>query len=89
MVSMSDHVVSIYASTDAFGATLMKGRLESEGISVMMKGENEGPYRMGSASLWVMGEDELRARAIVDAVGSGAFAVADEDVLQASEDAPE
>jgi Putative prokaryotic signal transducing protein len=87
---MSDHVVRIYASTDTFGAELMKGRLESEGISVMMKGENEGPYRMGPASLWVLSGDEIRARAIVDAVASGAFAVADDDVMEpTSEDAPE
>jgi Putative prokaryotic signal transducing protein len=89
MGSMSDHVVRIYASTDTFGAELMKGRLQSEGISVMMKGENEGPYRMGPASLWVISDDEIRARAIVDAVGSGAFEVQDDDVLEPSEDAPE
>jgi hypothetical protein len=86
---MSDHLVRIYASTDTFGAELLKGRLQAEGISVMMKGENEGPYRMGPAYLWVIADDEIRAREIVDAVGSGAFEVQDDDVLDVAEDAPD
>jgi hypothetical protein len=86
---MSDHIVRLYASTDTFGAELLKGRLEAEGISVMMKGENDGPYRAGPAYLWVMADDESRARAIVDAVESGAFAVQDDDVLDAAEDSQE
>ncbi len=86
---MSDHIVRIYASTDTFGAELLKGRLEAVGISVMMKGENEGPYRTGPAYLFVLAEDEIRARAVVDAVESGAFTVQDDDVLDAAEDAPE
>jgi hypothetical protein len=67
--------VRIYASGDAFAAELMRGRLEAEGIRVMSKGEASGPYRMGPVSLFVEASDEPRARAIVDAVESGAFAI--------------
>jgi hypothetical protein len=84
---MSD-LTRIYASGDSFAGELMKGRLEAEGIAVMMKGEGEGPYRTGPVYLWVNQEDETRARAVVDAVDSGAFAVTDEDVMESSEAEP-
>ena len=85
---MSD-LVRIYASSDSFAGELMRGRLEAEGISVMMKGEGEGPYRAGPVYLWVSIDDETRARAVVDAVDSGAFAVSDDDVLEAEGAQPE
>jgi Putative prokaryotic signal transducing protein len=72
---MSDDLVLVYASVDSFDGELMKGRLESEGISALFKGEGEGPYRVGPAYLWVRAEDEVAARAVVDAVQSGAFAL--------------
>ncbi len=70
--------MQIYASADTTDGLLMKGRLETEGIPVMVKGESEGPYRMGPTYLWVPAEREARARAIVDAVRAGAFAVAED-----------
>ncbi len=78
-----DDLVRIYASGDAFAAELMKGRLEAEGISVLDKGAVDATaYPTGASYLWVSAEDEARAKAIVDAVESGAFAVTDEDVLE-------
>ena len=53
----------------------MKGRLEAEGIQVMLKGEGEGPYRTGAVYLWVPQEFETQARTVIDAVESGAFAL--------------
>ncbi len=79
---MSD-LTRIYASGDTFAGELMKGRLEAEGIAVMMKGEGEGPYRTGPVYLWVNTEDAERARGVMDAVDSGAFAVTEEDVVEA------
>jgi Putative prokaryotic signal transducing protein len=76
---MSDtDVVQVYASGDATDGHLIRGRLESEGIPVMVKGEGEGPYRMGPVYLWVPSEHEAAARAIIEAVRSGAFEL-DED----------
>jgi hypothetical protein len=75
-----DELVRVYASGDAFAAELMRGRLEAEDIPVLMKGESGGPYRMGPCYLWVRAEDATRAKVIVDAVGSGVFAVTDDDV---------
>ncbi|MDP9331472.1 MAG: DUF2007 domain-containing protein [Actinomycetota bacterium] len=76
---MSDRAVRVYASGDSFAGELMKGRLESEGIAVMLKGEAEGPYRMGPVYLWVPEAQETQARAVIDAVESGAFALAEDD----------
>jgi hypothetical protein len=72
-------VVQVYASVDATDGHLIRGRLESEGIPVLVKGEGEGPYRMGPIYLWVQSEHEAAARVIVDAVRSGAFEL-DENV---------
>jgi Putative prokaryotic signal transducing protein len=72
---MSDRAVRVYASGDSFAGELMKGRLETEGIPVMIKGEAEGPYRMGPVYLWVPEAYETQAKAVIDAVQSGAFAL--------------
>jgi hypothetical protein len=50
---------------------LVKGILESEGIPVSVRGEAEGPYRMGPVELWVPDEFEVHARAIVHEARSG------------------
>jgi hypothetical protein len=73
-----DDLVRVYASGDHVAAQLMAARLESEGISVLRKGGGEGPYRAGPDYLFVSREDEVRARSVIDAVGSGAYAL-DED----------
>jgi hypothetical protein len=90
-VSMADRAVRVYASGDSFAGELMKGRLESEGVPVMIKGEGEGPYRMGPVYLWVPESFETRARAVIDAVQSGAFALEEDaepeaDLIEGSVD---
>ena len=80
MAGMAD-LVRVYASGDTFAAELMRGRLEAEGITVLAKGEGEGPYRMGPVYLFVPASDETRARMVVDAVESGAFALDEADEL--------
>ena len=83
---MSDEgPVQVYASADTTDGLLMQGRLETEGIPVMLKGESEGPYRMGPTYLWVPAEHEAEARAIVEAVRAGAFALADDADITGTE----
>jgi hypothetical protein len=79
-------LVRIWAGGDAFEGELLRGRLEVEGIEALLKGEGEGPYRAGPVYLFVPAEDETRARAVLDAVASGAYAVTDEDVDGATTD---
>ncbi len=78
---MSDSPVRVYVSSNAFDGLLTKGHLEAEGITVLMKGEGEGPYRTGAVYLWVMPTDEAAAREIIRAIESGAYATSDDDVL--------
>ncbi|HTG46304.1 MAG TPA: DUF2007 domain-containing protein [Actinomycetota bacterium] len=83
-----DELVRIYATGDPVAAELMKGRLEAEGISVLDKGAVDATaYPTGASYLWVRAGDEARAKAVVDAVESGAFAVTDDDVEDLQEDA--
>ncbi|MGE5227897.1 MAG: hypothetical protein ACM3OO_13570 [Planctomycetaceae bacterium] len=72
-------LVRIWAGGDAFEGELLRGRLEVEGIEALLKGEGEGPYRAGPVYLFVPAEDETKARAGLDAVASGAYAVTDDD----------
>ena len=76
---MSDCLVRVYASGNAFDGQLTKGRLETEGIDVLIKGEAEGPYRAGPVYLWVAPEDEARAREIIEEIQAGAYATGEDD----------
>ena len=73
-----ERLVQVYASADTTDGLLMQGRLDTEGIPVMLKGESEGPYRMGPTYLWVPAEHEAKAREIIEAVRSGAYALAED-----------
>lgn len=76
---MSDRPVRVYATGNGFDGQLTKGRLEAEGITVLIKGEAEGPYRAGPVYLWVAPEDEARARGIIEAIAAGAYATNEDD----------
>lgn len=89
MHGMSDHLVRVYASTDAIAGALMRGRLEAEGIDAMINGDGDGPYRAGPVYVWVPAEHEQAARTIVAAVGSGRYALEpDADVGRGDEAQP-
>ena len=62
------HVYSTGSITDGY---LAKGRLEAEGIPVLIKGEGEGPYRMGPVYLWVPSGLEAQARLILEEIAAG------------------
>jgi hypothetical protein len=80
-------LVRVYSSGNTFDGELTRGRLEAEGIPVMMKGEGEGPYRAGPVDLWVPADREADARAVLSAIERGEFAVDDDDVGAAPDDA--
>jgi hypothetical protein len=73
MVGDPRDLVRVGALPSAAEGQLAKGLLESSGIPVIVKGEGEGPYRMGPAYLWVAAEDEADARRILGAAESGAL----------------
>jgi hypothetical protein len=78
-------LVRVYATADHFEGELMRGRLESEGVPVLLKGEGTGPYHVGAVYLFVPAEDETRARAVIDAIASGAYAADADDAFGAVE----
>jgi len=61
-------LVRIYSTESASDGLLAKGRLESEGIPVMIKGEMGGPTPTGATYLFVPRSFEEVARAILDSI---------------------
>ena len=58
-------LVRVFSSASIPEGLLAKGRLEAEGIPVFMKGESEGPYRIGPVHLWVPDNVEVQARVVL------------------------
>jgi len=58
--------VLVFSTTSIPEGLLVKGLLESEGLPVQMKGESEGPYRMGPVFLWVPEAFEVQARLVLE-----------------------
>jgi hypothetical protein len=78
----SGEFVRVYSTTSLPDGYLARGRLEAEGIPVMVKGEGEGPYRMGPVHLWVPSELEVQARMILQEIQEGSLRLTDgEDVI--------
>jgi len=79
----SGSLVLIYTTPSITDGYLARGRLEAEGIPVMVKGEGEGPYRMGPVYLYVPEEIEVQAMFLLDEIRSGRLEVMeDEDLLE-------
>ena len=79
----SGSLVLVYTTPSITDGYLARGRLEAEGIPVMLKGEGEGPYRMGPLHLYVPEELEVQAVMILDEMRSGRLEVTpDEDLLE-------
>lgn len=62
MREFSGALVRVYSTTSITDGYLARGRLEADGIPVIVKGEGEGPYRMGPVHLFVPTELEVQAR---------------------------
>ena len=77
-VEYSGEFVRVYSTSSITDGHLARGRLEAEDIPVMVKGEGEGPYRMGPVHLFVPAELEVQARMVIAEIRSGRFRLADE-----------
>jgi hypothetical protein len=79
----SGSLILVYSTPSITDGYLARGRLEAEGIPVFLKGEGEGPYRMGPVHLYVPEELEVQAVMILDEMRSGRLEVpTDQDVLE-------
>ena len=80
---ISGEMVRVYSTQSLTDGYLARGRLEADGIPVVLKGEGEGPYRMGPAHLWVPVEVEVQARMIMEDIRRGSVRVhEDQDLLE-------
>lgn len=70
-VDPSASLVLVFSTTSIPEGLLVKGLLESEGIPVQLKGESEGPYRMGPVYVWVPEAFEVQARLVLEEAVSG------------------
>ena len=51
--------------TSAFQARVVAARLGADGIPVQLTGSVDGPYPMGTTTLWVLAADEAEARGLL------------------------
>jgi hypothetical protein len=87
-VSETEDFVRVLTTSSIPEGYLAKARLESEGIRVMLKGEAEGPYRMGPVHLFVPAGLEIQARLVLDptqAAPSGGSSAEDDNEALADE----
>ncbi|HYZ12220.1 MAG TPA: DUF2007 domain-containing protein [Actinomycetota bacterium] len=69
---MGDDYVRVLLTQSWVEGEIAKGRLESEGIPVDLKGEGrEGPYPVGKAEVFVPSRFEAQARRILEQIESG------------------
>jgi hypothetical protein len=55
----------VFTATTIPEGLVARSLLEAEGIPVIVKGESEGPYRLGPVFLWVPEEYEVQAGIIL------------------------
>jgi hypothetical protein len=63
---MADQLVQVLTTMSGAEAEIARGRLESGGIPVLLKGDNDGPYRLGPVYVFVPAAFEARARQFLD-----------------------
>ena len=85
-VVFSGEFALVYSTRSITDGYLARGRLEAEGIPVIVKGEGEGPYRMGPVHLLVPTEFEVQARLLIAELRSGRMRLFDEQDLVAETD---
>jgi hypothetical protein len=68
---LSGRLVLVLTGTSIPEGLLARSLLESEGIPVVVKGESEGPYRLGPVYLYVPEEFEVQAGIILAEARSG------------------
>lgn len=64
---MADEFVNVLTTSSVLEGEIVQGRLESEGIPVLLKGEGIGaPYPTGPVYVFVPASFEARARQVLD-----------------------
>ena len=64
---MGDELVNVLTTSSVLEGEIAKGRLESKGIPVLLKGEGiDAPYPTGPVYVFVPASFEARARQMLD-----------------------
>jgi hypothetical protein len=64
---MADELVNVLTTSSVLEGEIVQGRLESEGIPVLLKGEGiDAPYPTGPVYVFVPTTFEARARHLLD-----------------------
>ncbi len=79
-------LVRVWSGGSVPEGEIARARLEAEGIPVLVKGEGEGPYRMGPVHLWVPAAVEVQARLILSSPPQD---ISDEELAALAEGARE
>lgn len=61
----AERLIRVFVASTATEGHLARGLLESNGIPVLIKGETEGPYRVGPIQLWIPEAFEVQARLLL------------------------
>jgi Putative prokaryotic signal transducing protein len=77
---VSEAFVRVLLTQTSVEAEIVRGRLEAEGIPVELKGDEDAPYPVGPAELWVPASFEAQARTVLEQIDRGAFEAPSEDV---------
>lgn len=72
-----DSAVLVFRAPATPEGETVRSLLESEGITVLVKGEAEGPYRFGPMEIWVPKSLEERARRTIEEARSSELAPED------------
>jgi hypothetical protein len=66
---MADELVNVLTTSSVIEGELARGRLESEGIPALLKGEGlDAPYPTGPVHVFVPASVEGRARQLLDEI---------------------
>lgn len=76
---VTEDLVRVLTTPSIPEGEIAKGRLEAEGIPVLLKGEADGPYRMGPIHLFVPAELEVQARLVLTATFEAVAGPGDEE----------
>jgi hypothetical protein len=62
---VAESVVPLLVVTSGFQARVVAARLGADGIPVQLTGSVDGPYPVGTTTLWVLAADEMEARELL------------------------
>jgi hypothetical protein len=89
MGPMAGELVRVFETSSIPEGEIARARLEDEGIPVLVKGEGDGPYRVGPVILYVPTGLEVQARLVLSTIGTALSERELEELDELAEDSAE